>query len=238
MEKWVGRIAVVTGASAGIGAAIVRDLANAGVNVVALARRVEKLDELRDELKNASGKVTALACDVSDKHSVESAFKFIEETFGFIHILVNNAGVIRDFDIFDNEDDLKALEKIEQVIQTNFTGLVHCTRKAFHLIEKSNDYGIIINIGSIAGHGVSSSLDFKFNVYPGTKHAVRATTDVSIESEFLLKSLRRSLRFSGTSIRAGEKRQQKDSRVCKFLTRFDSDLRKNQQTHNNQLTGN
>lgn len=66
---------------------------------------------------------------------------------------------------------------MEQVIQTNFTGLVHCTQKAFRLMEKSGDFGIIINIGSVAGHAIPS-LDFKFNVYPGTKHAVRATTEV------------------------------------------------------------
>lgn len=66
---------------------------------------------------------------------------------------------------------------MEQVIQTNLTGLIYCTRKAFHLMDKSNDYGIIINIGSIAGHTVPV-LNFKFNIYPGTKHAVRATTEV------------------------------------------------------------
>jgi NADP+-dependent farnesol dehydrogenase len=95
MEKWVGKTAVVTGASAGIGAAIVRDLARAGVNVVALARRVEKLDMLKNELSAAPGKVTAMRCDVSDKKSVEETFTTIEKTFKSIHILVNNAGIVR-----------------------------------------------------------------------------------------------------------------------------------------------
>lgn len=95
MEKWRGKNAVVTGASAGIGAAIVRDLANAGINVAALARRVERLETLKEELKNAPGKVIAVGCDVSKKESVESAFKSIEDAFGSIHILVNNAGVVR-----------------------------------------------------------------------------------------------------------------------------------------------
>lgn len=85
--------------------------------------------------------------------------------------------LFRDVEIFDDQDDSVALEKIEQVIQTNFTGLVHCTRKAFRLIEKTNDYGLIVNIGSIAGHFIPP-INFKFNVYPGTKHAVRATTEV------------------------------------------------------------
>lgn len=60
------------------------------------------------------------------------------------------------------------MDKIEEVIQTNLTGLIYVTRKAFHLMDKSGDYGIIINIGSVAGHGVPI-MDFKFNVYPGTK---------------------------------------------------------------------
>lgn len=95
MEKWIGKNAVVTGASAGIGAAIVRDLANAGINVAALARRLEKLDALKEELKNAPGKVISVACDVSNKESVELAFQSIEKSFGTIQILVNNAGIVR-----------------------------------------------------------------------------------------------------------------------------------------------
>lgn len=95
MEKWRGKTAIVSGASAGIGSAIVRDFANAGTNVIALARRLEKLESLKDELKNAPGKVTALKCDVSEKQSVEEAFKSIEQSHGVIQILVNNAGVVR-----------------------------------------------------------------------------------------------------------------------------------------------
>jgi len=177
MEKWKGKNAVVTGASAGIGEEIVRDFAKEGINVVALARRVEKLESLKEELKNAPGKVIAVACDVSDKESVVSAFKSIEEIFGTIHILVNNAGVIRDVMVFDNDDDMEAIDKIEEVIQTNLTGLVHCSRKAFRLMEKSDDYGIIINIGSITGFYIPNA-GVNYNVYPGTKHAVRATTEV------------------------------------------------------------
>lgn len=95
MEKWQGKTAVVTGASAGIGAAIVRDFAKAGINVIALARRVDKLEILRDELKSAAGKVSVLKCDVCNKQSVEEAFKSIEKSHGDIQILINNAGVIR-----------------------------------------------------------------------------------------------------------------------------------------------
>lgn len=74
--------------------------------------------------------------------------------------------------ILEEGNDKETIEKIEEVIQTNFTGLVHCTRKAFHLMDKSGDYGMIINIGSVGGHNIPL-IDFKYNVYPGTKFAVR-----------------------------------------------------------------
>lgn len=63
--------------------------------MIALARREDKMNELREELMSAAGKVSAIACDVSDKASVESAFREIEKSFSTIQILVNNAGVLK-----------------------------------------------------------------------------------------------------------------------------------------------
>jgi len=90
MEKWQGKTAVVTGASAGIGAAIVKDLARNGINVIGLARRPEKVEELAKE--EFSGKVYGYKCDVTDLQSIKDAFKWIEQKFSQIHILINNAG--------------------------------------------------------------------------------------------------------------------------------------------------
>lgn len=176
MEKWVGKIAVVTGASAGIGAAIVSDFAKAGIHVVGLARRVEKIEELIKSLGLTNGKVYAYKCDVSDQESINTAFKWIEEKFGKIHILVNNAGVVKNVGILETGDE--AGKKLNETINTNFTGLIHCTRAGFQLIKKSNDYGFIININSIAGQSVPFIDGMKFNVYPATKHAVRAASEV------------------------------------------------------------
>jgi NADP+-dependent farnesol dehydrogenase len=92
----------------------------------------------------------------------------------------------RNVDILDDDDGGKALEDIEQTIQTNLTGLIHCTQKAYRLMQKSGENGIIINIASVTGHGVPV-LDSKWNVYPGTKHAVRATTEV-IRQELVKKN--------------------------------------------------
>jgi len=177
MEKWVGKIAVVTGASAGIGAEIVRDLARNGINVIGLARRAERVEELSNELGETSGKIFAYKCDVSDLNSIKEAFKWIQEKFGFIHILINNAGVVRNIKILSDED---VSGKINEIINTNFSGLVHVTREAYQLMKKSNDYGMIININSNAGHKVPFPINpnISHNVYHGSKFAVTATSEV------------------------------------------------------------
>lgn len=171
MEKWRGKNAVVTGASAGIGAEIVKDLARSGVNVVGLARRPEKVEEIAKELGEVSGKILAYKCDVSSLQSIKDAFKWIEDKVGVVHILVNNAGVIRNVKIL-SEDDVS--EELNEVINTNFSGLVHVTHEAFRLMKKSNDYGMIINVNSNAGHRISfpKSADVSHNVYHGTKVSI------------------------------------------------------------------
>lgn len=175
MEKWSGKFAVVTGASAGIGEAIVKDLAANGVNVIGLARRSEKIEEYSKNLGTVSGKVYARKCDISDLSSVKETFKWIEEKFGSIHILVNNAAILSKGKILDEGDD--ATEKLHAVINTNFTGLVHCTREAFRLIKKSDDYGMIININSVLGHTIPFS-EARMNLYSPTKFAITAVSEV------------------------------------------------------------
>ena len=91
MDKWKGKIAVVTGASVGIGEAIVKDLSRQGITVIGLARRPEKIEEYASKL--SEGQIFARKCDVSDLESIKTAFQWIEEKFGVINILVNNAGI-------------------------------------------------------------------------------------------------------------------------------------------------
>lgn len=154
VDKWIGKVAVVTGASAGIGAAIFKDFAKSGINVVGLARRSVKVQLLIDEMEPTKGKAYACKCDISDPKSVEKTFKWIEQHFGVVHILVNNAGVVRQGNVLDEGPE--AFVKINEVIDTNVRGLTHCTREAYRLMKKSDDYGLIININSVAGHNVSN----------------------------------------------------------------------------------
>lgn len=169
MEKWRGKTAIVTGASSGIGDAIVRDLVKHGINVIALARRMVRLQKLRDQLRNEKGNVIPIKCDVSDKTSIDAAFEQIEDRVGKVHILVNNAGILTSDEIFN--DNKRSDEVMANVINTNFLGLVRMSRKAYKLIKKSEDYGIIINIGSIAGH--NASMEYTMNVYPGKNSLVK-----------------------------------------------------------------
>lgn len=165
MEKWIGKVAVVTGASAGIGEAIVVDLAKAGIHVIGLARRSEKVEAIANKVGSTTGRIHARQCDVSDLESVKEAFKWIEEMFGSIHILVNNAGTAFKMQILDESD---VTDKLNTVINTNFTGLVHCTREAVRLIKKSDDFGMVVNIGSVVGHSIPFRPN-SFNIYAPTK---------------------------------------------------------------------
>lgn len=92
MERWEGKIAVVTGASAGIGASIVELLAKAGLRVVALARRLERLEELAAKLSGAKGTVYPKKCDLNKEEDILSVLDWADTELGGIDVLINNAG--------------------------------------------------------------------------------------------------------------------------------------------------
>lgn len=95
MDRWNSRTAVVTGASSGIGAAICQELVKAGMIVCGLARRKDKVEQLRLSLFGAEGQLNAVECDITNEQSVKQAYQWIERTYGGIDLLVNNAGVVR-----------------------------------------------------------------------------------------------------------------------------------------------
>lgn len=93
MEKWIGKVAVVTGASSGIGASIFADLARHHLAVVGIARNVTKIDEVIMALSTENRNLHSYICDITDSEAVRRAFLWLEERFGVIHILINNAGI-------------------------------------------------------------------------------------------------------------------------------------------------
>lgn len=177
MDRWTNKIAVVSGASAGIGAAIVVDLVKSNMIVIGLARRVERVEELKSKIPaTCTGELHAFKCDLQQEDDVRAAFKWIEEKFGGVDVLVNNAGIVTQANLID----LDNTAKIKSVIDTNVLGVVYCTREAFQSMKKRNSHGHIITINSVAGHHVPYTVNTEFpsfNIYPATKFAITAMTE-------------------------------------------------------------
>ena len=140
-----GKVAVVTGASSGLGKQMATGFAEQGASLVLLARRVERLEELKKELEEKGTKCLAIKCDVTSTEDIDNAAKEVEETFGKVEILVNCAGSSKDKGVLDMQDD-----EWDFTIATDLTSVFKVTR-AFANIMKKNNYGRIINIASMYG---------------------------------------------------------------------------------------
>ena len=140
-----GQVAVVTGASRGIGRAIALKLSSAGAAVVVTATTLEAAQRTADELVAAGGKALALKVDVSVGAEVEGLFKEAVAAFGRLDILVNNAGITKDGLLLRmKESDWDA------VMDVNLKGAFICTREASKVMSKAR-YGRIVNVSSVVG---------------------------------------------------------------------------------------
>lgn len=139
-----GQVAVITGASQGIGRAIALQLAAAGCRIVLCARNAEKLEAVRSEVSAAGAEVLAQVTDVSSEEQVRTLFAAVREQFGRVDILINNAGA------FDGGRlDQVSLAAWNNVIGACLTGTFLCSREAFQLMKEQGG-GRILNIGSIS----------------------------------------------------------------------------------------
>jgi 3-oxoacyl-[acyl-carrier protein] reductase len=139
------RVALVTGASQGIGRACALQLAKDGAAIALIARNQEKLEEAKQEIVNAGGHAEVFAADLANEEQTKAAFKAAIACFGKIEILVNNAGVTRDQLIMR----MKPADW-DTVINTNLTSAYRCTQQAIMPMLKQR-WGRIINITSIFG---------------------------------------------------------------------------------------
>jgi 3-hydroxy acid dehydrogenase / malonic semialdehyde reductase len=164
-----GRLALVTGASAGIGAATARALAQEGSDLIIVARRGDRLSALADELVSAHGvDVQPVVLDVSDRRAVEDWARTREDLVQGVEIMVNNAGLARGMDPLHTGDP----EDWETMVQTNVLGLLYLTRRVLpHMVQRGS--GDIVNLGSTAGRWVYPG----GAVYAATKHAVRVLSE-------------------------------------------------------------
>lgn len=162
------RIALITGATSGIGEATAKLLAENGYNVIITGRRESRLHDLRIKIeKNKDVEVYPLDFDIRKKEEVESAVKSLPEAWRGIDVLVNNAGLAAGLETIQEGN----VEDWEQMIDTNVKGLLYISKLIMPIMIKRQK-GHIINIGSVAGKETYP----KGNVYCATKHAVEAIT--------------------------------------------------------------
>lgn len=165
--KLKGKVAIVTGASGGMGRDIAHLFAKEGATVYAAARRVERLEELAEKTKDLEGKVIPYGVDLMNKEDTEKMMEFVIEDAGKLDILVNNAGIMDDFSPVGDVTD----EMLERVFNLNVFSLFYSMRKAVNIFEEQGG-GNIINVASIGGlFGARAGA-----VYTASKHAVVGLT--------------------------------------------------------------
>lgn len=143
--KLEGKTAVVTGASSGMGHAIVELFAKEGCNVVAVARRKERLEQLKESCASMAGRVEVFPGDVSLKEVNEEMIDFAVKTFGGFDILVNNAGIM---DNMAPVGDVTS-EKFDQVMAVNVFGPMCAMQKAVNTFAENKTKGSIVNVASV-----------------------------------------------------------------------------------------
>ncbi|XP_015371926.1 PREDICTED: dehydrogenase/reductase SDR family member 11-like [Diuraphis noxia] len=171
MEKWNGKVAVVTGASSGIGEETCRQLVKNGMIVVGFARREDKLQELEKNLKGNVGTFYYVKVDLCSEENILEAFNWVKRTLKSVDVLINNAGVWKPSDLLGNTNDWK------QMFDTNVIGYNICSREAINIMEEIKiKEGHIININSVAGHFQMPYMK-DISVYSATKHCVTSITN-------------------------------------------------------------
>ena len=171
------KVAIITGASGGIGRATALALSKAGAKVAIGARRTDKLEELENEIKQNGGEVISQKLDVTKKSECDSFADAVLQKWGSIDILVNNAGLM-PLSFLKN---LK-VDEWDRMIDVNIRGVLYCTAAVIpHMKEKKS--GHIVNISSVAGRIVFPA----GSVYCATKHAVAAFSE-GIRQELSVRS--------------------------------------------------
>lgn len=167
MAKLDGKVAVVTGASSGIGEATAEALAAEGASVAVAARRRERLDGLAQRIEDNGGKVLTVECDVTDEERAHELIRRVEQELGRVDILVNNAGVM-----LLSRIDKGLSDEWRQMFDVNVLGLLYVTDAALGVMKRQGS-GHIVNISSVAGRR-SGTLR---GTYSGTKYAVNAISE-------------------------------------------------------------
>ncbi|MEQ1718742.1 MAG: SDR family oxidoreductase [Hyphomicrobium sp.] len=164
-----GKVAIVTGASSGIGKAAALKLQGAGYDVVLAARRVHELEETAACASSTGGRVLVAGCDVTNQGSVKALFAKTEEAFGRLDVLFNNAGIFAQGAPIDDV----SYEAWKKIVDVNINGMFLCAQEAWRMMKRQDPQGgRIINNGSLSSHNprpLSAP-------YTTTKHAITGLT--------------------------------------------------------------
>jgi NADP-dependent 3-hydroxy acid dehydrogenase YdfG len=175
------RVAVITGASSGIGEATARALAGEGYAVALAARREDRINELAEEISGSGGKALAVPTDVADPDSAQALIRTAKEQLGSVDVLINNAGVMLLGPLLGAE-----LEHWQRMVNVNLLGVIYCTHAALPIMQEQNS-GHIVNVSSVAGRvarlgsGVYNATKFGVGAYSeslrqeGVNYNVRVT---------------------------------------------------------------
>jgi NADP-dependent 3-hydroxy acid dehydrogenase YdfG len=180
MPKLHGKVAVVTGASSGIGEATAEALAAEGATVVVAARREERLVDLTKRIEESGGKVLAATCDVTDEAQAHGLIRRAEDEFGRVDILVNNAGVMLLSTVGKGLS-----EEWRRMFDVNVLGLLYATDAAIETMKRQGG-GHLVNVSSVAGRKVTRDSS---GVYAGSKFAVGAISE-GLRQELLEENIR------------------------------------------------
>ena len=187
-DRLEGTVALVTGASSGIGEAAVHKLVERGAAVAAVARRGERLEKLASEIAGKGGRVLAIEADITDRSQATAAVERTVAELGRLDTLVNNAGVMLLGPIAE-----APLEEWERMVALNIMGLLHCTHAALpHLLaaaeSEPRQVADLVNISSVAGRKANAGS----GVYNLTKFGVGAFSE-ALRMELAKKHVRVSL---------------------------------------------
>ena len=168
------RVALVTGASRGIGRGISLMLADSGVHVILTARSMDKLQKVKEEITSRGGNATVIPADIAKEQDIKTLFKIIKDKFGRLDIVINNAGI----GIWGNLVDF-SIEDFDKIMNINVRGTYLCCQQAMKMmIPQKNGY--IINISSVVGFkGYPNQ-----SAYTASKHAIMGLTkSLAVEAQ-------------------------------------------------------
>ncbi|XP_780227.1 dehydrogenase/reductase SDR family member 11 [Strongylocentrotus purpuratus] len=173
MHRWSGRVALVTGASEGIGEAISRLLVKHDMKVVGCARNLDKLKAIDGELKKEEGgSFFPIQCDLTQRDQIYAMFEKIKTHHGGVDVCINNAGMAYPSSLLDGTP-----EEWQKSLDLNVIALCLCTKLSVQQMkERGVDDGHIILLNSMGGHRLIQGSNY-LHFYAGTKHMVKALTE-------------------------------------------------------------